>query len=170
MYLNVIVPEAVSATLFVFRKVIVATFAALQVADFTTMVWLTVYDDSVMSRWFATAHPVTAAVAVTVPFAAAFGMVAVVAAPYVIAWKAVPPPSATVLLPPPIATALVVVPVPMFVAALLFALMFVAPLTVRAVSVPTLVSDDETTVAARVVPVIPVPATFVAVAALPVVL
>jgi hypothetical protein len=41
MYLNVIVPAAASATLFVFRKVTVAVFAALQVADFTTTVWLT---------------------------------------------------------------------------------------------------------------------------------
>jgi len=88
----------------------------------------------------------------------------------VIALKAVPPPSVTVFEPPPTATGLVVVPVPIFVAALLLALMLVAPLTVRPVSVPTLVSDDETTPPASVVPVIPVPATLVAVAALPVVL
>ena len=41
MYLNVIVPAAASATLFVFRKMMDAVFAALQVADFTTTVWLT---------------------------------------------------------------------------------------------------------------------------------
>jgi hypothetical protein len=41
MYLNVIVPAAVTLPLFVFRKVIVAVFAALQVADFTTTVWVT---------------------------------------------------------------------------------------------------------------------------------
>jgi len=123
-----------------------------------------------MSRWFATAHPVTAAVAVTVLLAARFGIVPVVADPYVILLKAVPAPSVTVFEPPPTATGLVVVPVPILVAALLLALMLVAPLTVRPVSVPTLVSDDETTVPARVAPVIPVPATLVAVAALPVVL
>src|SRR4029078_5364812 len=54
----------------------------------------------------------------------------------------------------------------MLFAALLFALMLVVPLTVRPVSVPTLVSDDETTPAAREEPVITVPATFVALAAL----
>ena len=83
--------------------------------------------------------------------------------------NAVPPPSVTVFEPPPTATAPVVVPVPILVTALLLALMFVAPLTVRPVSVPTLVSDDETTPPARVAPVMPVPATLVAVAALPVV-
>src|SRR5205809_7514327 len=53
------------------------------------------------------------------------------------------------------ATALVVVPVPMLVDALLLLLMLVAPLTVRQLSVPTLVSEDAVTPEASVVPVSP---------------
>jgi len=41
MYLNVSVPAAFTFALFVFRKVIVAVFAALHVAAFTTTVWVT---------------------------------------------------------------------------------------------------------------------------------
>ena len=81
MYLNVIVPAAVTLPLFVFRKVMVAVFKALHVADFTTTVCVTEYDAGVISRWLVVAHPVTVAVAVTVPFAERFGMVPVVADP-----------------------------------------------------------------------------------------
>src|SRR6476646_538531 len=112
MYLNVSVPAPDSAPLFVFRKVMVAVFTAVQVADLTTTVWVTEKDDAVISRLLVTAHPVTVAVAVTVPCAARCGMVPVLADPYVILVKAVPPPSVTVFEPPPMATALVVVPVP----------------------------------------------------------
>lgn len=169
MYLNVSVPAPVTFALLPFRNVIVAVFAAVQVADFTTTVCETEKDDAVIRRWLATAHPVTVAVAVTMAFAPRFGIVPVVADPKVMLVKAVPPPSVTVFEPPPTATG-PAAPVPMLVAALLPALMLVAPFTVRLLSVPTLVSEDETTPAARVVPVIPVPATLVAVAALPVVL
>jgi hypothetical protein len=81
MYANVSVPAPVSATLFVFRRVIVAVFAALQVADFTTTVWLAEKADAVMRRWLVTAHPGTATVLVTIAFAPGLGMAAVVADP-----------------------------------------------------------------------------------------
>src|SRR6476646_1163176 len=104
MYLNVSVPAPDSAPLFVFRKVMVAVFTAVQMADLTTAVWVTEKDDAVISRLLVTAHPVTVAVAVTVPFSARFGRVPVVADTNVILVKAVAPPSVTVFDPPPMAT------------------------------------------------------------------